>query len=60
MDNFGGSVFFEDGSLRIDGLDAKVGKRGRIHVGGTLPVHASKRRCVARLRRVVSAWTIRV
>ena len=45
MDGFGGSVFFEDGSLRIEGLDAKVGKRGRIHVGGVLPVHASKRRC---------------
>ena len=44
MDSFGGSVFFEDGSLRIEGLDAKVGKRGRIHVGGALPVHASKRR----------------
>ena len=44
MDGFGGSVFFEDGSLRIEGLDARVGKRGRIHVGGVLPVHASKRR----------------
>ena len=45
LDGFGGSVFFEDGQLRIEGLDARVGKRGRIHVGGVLPVHASKRRC---------------
>jgi len=44
LDGFGGSVFFEDGQLRIEGLDARVGKRGRIHVGGVLPVHASKRR----------------
>jgi len=50
LDGFGGSVFFEDGQLRIEGLDARVGKRGRIHVGGGLPVHASKRRCAGLAR----------
>ena len=41
--NFGGAVFFEDGMLRIEGLDARVGRRGHVHLKGALPVVAARR-----------------
>lgn len=41
--NFGGAVLFEDGALRIEGLDARVGRRGHVHLKGALPVQAARR-----------------